>query len=158
MADIISDGKTRVTWLTSLASTTSPSAAALTAGTALESFITPDGLAIELGDDEVDTSALNSVFSAARAGRGTVSVEITFKDQGRANPPWSTFAARPSGYIVVRRNVDVATAYGAGQYVEVYTVTAGDRQPQAPAANETQKFVVKFFSSTDPNLHATAAA
>lgn len=158
MADIISDGKTKVTWLTSLASTTAPSAAAVTAGVHLEGFITPDGLAIDLGDDEVDTSALNSTANTARAGRGTVSIEVTFKDQGRAAVPWTTFASRPTGYLVVRRNVDSTDAYASGQFVEVYTVTAGDRQPVAPAANEMQKFTVKFFSSADPNLHATTAA
>lgn len=158
MADIISDGMVRVTWLTSLASTTAPSAAALTAGVHLEGFITPDGLAIELGDDSVDTSALNSTFSSSRAGRGTVTVELTFKDQGKANPPWTTFDSRPTGYLVVRRNLASSTAYAATQYVEVYTVKAGDQNPIAPAANEVAKFSVALFSTADPVVHATTAA
>lgn len=158
MADIVNDGNVRVTWLASLASTTTPSAADLTAGTAIESFITPDGLAIEIGDDEVDVSALNSTFTAKAAGRGTVSVEITFKDQGKANPPWTTFNTRPTGYVIVRRNLPVGTAYGSGQFVEVYTVQAGDPKIMAPAANEVAKFSIQFFSSTDPVLHAVCAA
>lgn len=158
MADIITDGMVRVTWLTSLASTTSPSAAALTAGVHLESFITPDGLAIELGDDSVDTSGLNSTFSSSRAGRGTVSIELTFKDQGKAAVPWTTFNTRPTGFLVVRRNLASTTAYAASQYVEVYTVAAADQNPVAPAANEVAKFTVALFSTADPVIHATTAA
>lgn len=157
MADIISDGKIKVGFVTTLTSTTSPSTAEVTAGVDLESFITPDGLSIDLGDDEVDTSALNSTFSTKAVGRGTVSIEITMKSQGYAAAPWTTFDARPSGYLVVRRNVSSSTDWAAAQIVEVYTVTAGDRKPMPPAANEVAKFSVDFFSSTDPVLHAVLA-
>lgn len=158
MADIISDGKVKVTWCTTLSSTSSPSAAELTSGDDLEGYITPDGLSIDLGDDEVDTSALNSTFSSTIAGRGTVSIEVTFKDQGKGNAPWTTFDDRPTGWLVVRRNVASTTAYASGQYVEVYTVACGDPKLIAPAANEVAKFAVDFYSSTDPVLHATTAA
>lgn len=160
MADLISDGMTRATWLTSLASTTSPSAAAVEAGVDLEAVLTPDGLAIELGDDEVDTSALNSTFSATAAGRGTVSIELTLKQQGRTAAPWTTFHAspRPSGYLVVRRGLPVATSYAASQHVEVYPVKAGDVKPLPPAPNEVAKFAVQLFPSADPVLDATCAA
>lgn len=158
MADQTTDGMTKVSWMTTLTSTTSPSAAELTSGVSLESFITPDGLGIELGDDEVDTSALNSTFSSRKAGRGTVAISMTMKDQGRAVAPWATFDARPAGFLAVRRNVASSDAWAASDMLEVYTAKAGDRQPQAPAPNEASKFVVQLFSSTDPELHATAAA
>lgn len=158
MADIISDGQVKVTWLTSLTAPGAPSAAELSAGTDLEGFITPDGLSVEIGDDSVDTSALNSTFSTTKAGRGTVAIEVTFKDQGRDQAPWSTFVGRPSGYLVIRRNVDSSTAYAASQSVEVYAVTAGDHKIQPPAANEVAKFAVEYFSSTDPVLSASTVA
>lgn len=158
MADQTTDGMTRVSWLTTLTSTTTPSAAEITSGVALESFITPDGLGIELGDDAVDTSALNSTFTSQKAGRGTVAIEITMKDQGRGVAPWDTFDNRPVGFLVVRRNVLATTAFASGNFVEVYTAKAGDRKPIAPAPNEASKFAIQLFSSTDPELHATAAA
>ncbi|MBK6887034.1 MAG: hypothetical protein IPH03_11820 [Tetrasphaera sp.] len=102
MADIIADGYVKVGWVTTLSSLTSPTAVQLGAGVDLETFLTADGLGIELGDEAVDTSALNSTFSTEKAGRGTVSIELTFKDQGAANPPWTTFATRPTGFLVVR--------------------------------------------------------
>lgn len=158
MADIIGDGMVKVTWVTSLASTTAPSAATLGGGTDLQGYITPDGLGIEVGDDEVDTSALNSTFSSKKVGRGTVSIELTFKDQGKANAPWTTFASRPTGYLVVRRNVAAATAWASGQYAEVYTVKAGDQMPLPAVANELSRFKVNLFSTADPVMHATAGS
>ena len=157
MADVISDGKVKVTWVTALANPSTPTTAELAGGVDLEGFITPDGLAVEIGDDEVDTSSLNSTFSATRAGRGTVSIEVTFKDQGKGNAPWTTFSDRPAGFMVIRRNVDSATAYATSDDVEVYAATAGDPQIEAPAANEMSKFMVAFFASSDPILAASVA-
>lgn len=157
MADIIADGYVKVGWVTTLSSLTSPTATQITAGVDLESFLTPDGLGIELGDEAVDTSALNSTFSTEKAGRGTVSIELTFKDQGQANPPWSTFASRPTGYLVVRTGVAATTDWAASQKVDVYSVVAGDRKPLAPAANEVAKFSIQLFSTADPSIAVTTA-
>jgi hypothetical protein len=150
MADIISDGMVKVGWVTTLSSLTSPTQVQVTAGVDLESFLTPDGLGIELGDESVDVSALNSTFSAAKAGRGTVQIELTFKDQGVAAAPWTTFASRPLGYLVVRTGVAATTDWTAAQKIDIYTCQAGDRKLLAPAANEVAKFSVQLFSTTDP--------
>lgn len=158
MADIVIDGNVKVTWLTTLASTTSPSAAALAAGVHLESFITPDGLAIEHADADVDVSGLNSTFTANRAGRVSVSVELTLKDQGRGNAPWTTFQDRPAGFLVVRRNVAATTAYAAAQVVSVYPVKAADTNPVAVAENEVAKFTVALMPTSAPSLSVAAAA
>ena len=152
MADIIADGMVKVGWVTTLSSLTSPTAVQITAGVDLESWLTADGLAVELGDESVDTSALNSTFSTEKAGRGTVSIELTFKDQGQANPPWTTFASRPSGFLVVRSGVVATTDWAASQRVDIYSVKAGDRKPIAPAANEVAKFSVQLFSTADPSI------
>lgn len=158
MADIVSDGMTRVTWVATLASVTSPSAATIEAGTDLEGFITPDGFNESVSNDDVDSSALNSTFSTTEPGRTTVELELTFKDQGKANPPYSTFAGRTSGYLVIRRGVAVATSYAASQTVDVYTVTASDPYFQSPAANEVTKVAFKFFNTAPPSLDATTAS
>lgn len=155
MADQYSDGNVKVGWVTTLASITVPETSEVTAGVDLESFITPDGLQISLGDDSVDTSALNSTFSTSKAGRATVEIELTFKQQGVGNAPWTTFASRPSGWLVVRRNVATTTDWANGQLVEVYPCKAGDRKLAPPAANELEKFMVQFFPTSDPQLHAT---
>lgn len=157
MADIIADGMVKVGWVTTLSSLTSPTATQITAGVDLESWLTADGLAVELGDESVDTSALNSTFSTEKAGRGTVQIELTFKDQGQGTPPWTTFASRPTGFLVVRTGVAASTDWAASQKVDVYSVVAGDRKPLAPAANEVAKFSIQLFSTADPSIAVTTA-
>ena len=152
MADIVSDGYVKVGWVTTLSSLTSPTAVQVTAGVDLESFLTPDGLGIELGDESVSTEALNSTFSTEKAGRGTVSIELTFKDQGHDAAPRTTFGSRPTGYLVVRTGVVATTDWSAAQKVDIYSCVAGDIKMLAPAANELQKFAIQLFSTTDPSI------
>lgn len=150
MTDIINDGVTRVCFVPTISSTAAPTLAEMAAGQDLESFLTPDGLGMEFGNDEVDTTALASTFGATLPGRQTLSTELTFKHQGDAAAPFSTFAGKPEGYLVVRRHVAATTAYGAGNVVEVYPVQVGIRRRQAPAANEVLKFTVQAFHTSAP--------
>lgn len=157
MTDIISDGMIKVGWVTTLSSLTSPTATQITAGVDLESFLTQDGLAIDPQTAKVDTAALNSTFSTERIGRGSATIELTFKHQGLANPPWTTFASRPSGFLVIRYGVTVATDWAAAQKVDVWTVSAGDRHDVTVAANEVAKFMVPMFPTAAPSTAATVA-
>ena len=144
MADIISDGLTRVSWVTTIANTAAPTASELNAGVALEGFITADGWNASTSTDDVDNSALNSTQNTALAGRRSDSIELTFKQQGKGNAPWTTFAGNPVGYLVRRSGVAATTAWAASQKVTVYTVQAGFRDEKAPAKNELEKFAVDF--------------
>lgn len=145
MPDIISDAMTKVSWVTTISNTSAPTTSELNAGVALESYITPDGLSINTSTDTVDNSALNSNQSTVLPGRRGDEVSLTFKLQGQAAAPWTTFASRPAGYLVVRRSVASSTAWTAAQKVQVYPCTAGDRQLLPPAANELEKFTVPFM-------------
>ncbi len=158
MADIDNDGKTAVSFVPTISSTAAPTVAELDAGQRLDSYLTPDGLGIEFSTESVDTTALSSTYNAELPGRLTVSTELTLKFQGDASAPFSTFASKPDGYIVVRRNVATTTAWTAGQVVEVYTVQIGTRRRNAPAANEVLKFTVQAFHSSAPVFGATVAA
>ncbi len=157
MADIIGDGMVKVGWVTTLSSLTSPTAVQITAGVDLESFLTEDGLGIDESTAKVDTSALNSTFSTERIGRGACDIELTFKHQGLGNVPWTTFATRPSGYLVVRYGVAATTDWAAAQRVDIYTVKAGDRHHVAAASNEVAKFTVPLYLTTAPSYAATVA-
>jgi hypothetical protein len=145
MADIISDGMTKVSWVTTISNAAAPTAAELTAGVSLEALLTPDGLGISTSTDAVDASSLASTQDAEIPGRRKDSGNLTFKDQGEAAAPFTTFASRPAGYLVVRRGIAAATAWTAAQKVHVYPAQAGDRQPQPSAKNEVLKLVVPLF-------------
>lgn len=157
MADIVSDGNVRVSWVTTISNTAAPTTAELNAGVALESFITPDGLKIDTSTDGIDNSALNSTQSTQMAGRRTDSIELTMKNQGQGAAPWTTFANKPSGYLVIRRSVSSATAWTASQKVQVFPAQAGDRQMLSPAANDLEKFSVTYFITGAVNDAATVA-
>ena len=158
MADIVNDGMTAVSYVPTISSTSAPTVAELNAGTRLDSYLTPDGLGLEFGNESVDVTALSSTYNAELPGRQTVSTELTLKHQGDASAPFSTLASKPEGYIVIRRNVAATTAWTASQTVEVYAVQFGTRHKVAPAANEVLKFTVQAFHTAAPVFGATVAA
>jgi type V secretory pathway adhesin AidA len=145
MADIISDGMTKVGWVTTISNTAAPTAVEVNAGVDLETFLTPDGLGVSTSTDAVDAASLASTQDQEIPGRRKDSITLTFKDQGEAAAPFTTFASRPAGFLVVRRGVASTTDWTAAQKVHVYPVTAGDRQPQPSAKNEVLKLVVPLF-------------
>ena len=158
MADIVNDGMTRVCFVPTISSTAAPTVAEIAAGQNLEEYLTPDGLGMEFSTESVDVTALSGTYNAELPGRLTVSTELTFKFQGDTAAPFSTFASKPEGYIVLRRNVVATTAWTASQTVEVYAVQIGTRRRVAPAANEVLKFTVQAFHTSAPVFGATVAA
>lgn len=158
MADIVNDGMTTVAFVPTIANTAAPNEDELNAGQRLETFLKPDGLSLEFSTESVDTTALSSTYNSELPGRLTVSTEMTFKHQGDAAAPFSTFASKPEGYIVVRRNVAATAAWAENDVVEVYTVQIGTRRRNPPAANEVLAFTVQAFHTAAPVFGATVAA
>jgi hypothetical protein len=145
MADIIADGMTKVSWVTTIATPTAPTATELNAGVGLEGFITPDGYGMSTATDAVDVSSLASTQDAELPGRRKDSGSLTLKHQGDAAAPFSTFASRPTGYLVVRFGVASTTTFAAAQKVDVMPAVAGDRQRMPSAKNEVLKFQVPIM-------------
>lgn len=150
------DNNTVVRWVTTLSSTTSPTATQINAGTAIEGFITPDGLDVSPDQNFVDVSVLNSASELQDFGRQKLDASLTMK-RDSTDTAWTTFASQPSGYLVVRRGVANTTAIAASQVVEVYPVKASIRVPIKPAANDMEKFMVKFALQSDFVGAATVA-
>lgn len=161
MANLTFDGNVKVSFVSTLTSTTSPSAAELTAGTSLESHITPDGLATPFDTAEVDQSSLGSTFTNKTAGRREPNLSITFKtltSAGVATAAATTLIYRAEGYLVVRRHKAASAAFAAADVVDVYPVQVGQPSPANAAPNEVQKATVTLFCTADPSLGVTAAA
>ncbi|MCX5601627.1 hypothetical protein OOK29_26095 [Streptomyces phaeochromogenes] len=159
MSDLISDGKTKVVWLTSLSSQTAPTATELNAGADYTPRITPDGLKIDPSTAEVDTSSLASRFDTREPGRVTTDIELTFKKGTtlQEQAPWTALTYGVHGYVCVRRGLDYETAFAASQIVEVYPVACGEPAEQPPAANEVSKFVSKMMLWAPPSTRAVVA-
>lgn len=159
MSDLINDGMTKVVWASSIANINAPTAAELTAGSDFTTRITPDGLKIDPSTADVDTSSLASTFDTKTVGRVGFEPELTFKrgTAGSEDLPYTTLKYGVSGYLVVRRGVAYATAWSAGQKVEVYPITCGEPQNVSPAANEVMKFIAPMKVTNPPATAATVA-
>lgn len=159
MADLISDGNTKVAWATSIASIGAPTAAELTAASDWTQRITPDGLKVDPTTADVNTSSLASTFDTNQPGRTGYVCELTFKrgSTPQEDQPYTTLIKNTSGFLVIRRGTAFTTAFATGDKVEVYPVTAGEAQNIAPAANEVLKFMSPLKVTSDPATHATVA-
>lgn len=160
MADILSDGKTRVSWVPTIANNAAPTAAELNAGTTLTSVITPDGVVgFEPETAAVDNSSLASTFDTKTIGRASFGgTMLRLKKQDGTDTARNLFTTRgTTGYIVIRRWVDFDTAWASGQRVSVYPVTVGDIRDLAPEANTVSKYEVPLPVSSAATLHGAVA-
>jgi len=157
MSVVIIDGRVRVTFATSIGNVAAPTVAELNAGTALETFITPDGLDIAVGTNKVDTSNLASTFTTNRAGRKTPEISVTFHHDSPTDTPWNLLPYRTVGFLIVRRGVDRTTAWTIGDKVGVYPIEAGEGNETKPAPDSTWDFMVPLFVTADPNQRAVVA-
>lgn len=156
MADLVSDGKIRVTWVTSIANIAAPTVAELNAGLRLDTLMTPDGLQTNPSTDDVDTSSLSSTFNTQRAGRRGFDNALTMKRQDSGDTARSTLVYRANGFLVVRRDLDASTANATSQKVEVYPSECGEPAP-AYGPNAVQAYTVPLKNTSEPNTNATVA-
>jgi hypothetical protein len=157
VADLITDGRTKVWFVTTITNQASPTAAELNAGTQLENIMTPDGLmGFEPDTADVDNSALNSTFDTKIAGRASFSnTSLRLKKQSGTDTVYNTFVRDTSGFIAIRRGVVASTTWTAGDKVEVYPVITGETRNLPPAANEVQKWELPLKITTTPTIRAT---
>lgn len=159
MTDIVVDGNTRVAYVPTISNIASPTTTELNAGILLQSVMTPDGLVgFEPDTADVDNSALNSTFDTKTIGRDSFSgTKLIFKKQATGDTTYTTLTRNTTGYIVVRRDIDNATAWASSQAVEVYPVIFGQRRRLAPTANTVTKWESAVKITSTPNLAATVA-
>lgn len=160
MADLITDGFTKVWTVPSISNISSPTTTELNAGTALEGLLTPDGLSgFQPTTAAVDTTALNSTFDTAIPGRVSFSnMGLTLKKQSQAaDSVYNTLILNYATNIVIRRGVASTTAWTTGQAVEVYPVVVAQVANQDPAANTVQKYQIPLMPSASPQLRGAVA-
>lgn len=160
MADIVTDGRTKVWLVPTIANVNlNPTTAELNAGVAIEGLMTPDGLVgFEPDTADVDNSALNSTFDTKTAGRASFSnTAVRLKKQAGTDTVYATYVRDTATYVVIRRGVLSTTAWAAADKVEVYPAITGETKNLPPAANEVQKWELPLKITTTPNLRAVAS-
>lgn len=162
MPDIITDGKTRVAWVPTIANLAAPDISSeLASATDLSCLITADGvIGFEPETADVDNSALCSTFDTKVGGRASWSnTALRLKKQAQTGDTVYDLLLRDTqGYLVIRRGLPVATAWGAGQEVEVYPIYVGEVKNLPPEANSVQKYEIPMKISSQPDLRAILVA
>lgn len=159
MADSLSDGRTAVWVVPSIANIAAPTTTEINAGINISGLLTQDGLnGFQPDTAEVDTSKLNSTYGTKLPGR--VSLSNTFLrlvKQTGTDTTYNTLVYGYAGYVVIRRDLTSSTAVATTQAVEVYPGQAGEVRNLDPAPNEIRKYEVPWMVSPQPNLRATVA-
>lgn len=157
MAAYIHEGMTKVSWVVTLSSVSSPTAIQLTAGTDITTFLTKDGLAISLSQNNVENTSLAETFDSQLVGSWGGDPALTIKRDNPTDSAWNLFEWGATGFLVVRRGVAFATAFAAAQKVEVYPSQAHEAVPNDTAANAQATAMVKLAITAQPNLRAVVA-
>lgn len=160
MADMLTDGNIKVTYVPSVANLAAPTVAELGAGTDLECLITADGLDVSVDEDVISIPKLCETSNSEAPGRATYKITLTIvrKDNPTEDVAWTTLLRNTSGFLVMRYGPAVATAYAATQAVQAFPGKFGERRPQKPEANSAVTFQTMFYSSAVPDLDAVVAA
>jgi hypothetical protein len=159
MADIVVDGFTRAYWVSAIANIAAPTTTELNAGLSLTATLTADGLqGFQPDTADVDNSSLASTFDTVTIGRDSFkNTALMLKKQTGTDTIYNTLTRGTAGYVVLRRDIDQATAWASTQAVEVYPVICGQTQRQDPAANEVTKYKVPTKITSTPNLRSAVA-
>ena len=159
MTAVAHDGVVQWHYIPACADTAAPTVAELTAGDRLvgiTNYTTP------FSESEVDTSDLDGTYDTAVVGTTKSGpIEITFKrDDTDESGGWDLFTLRDTGFLV-RLPFGGSGAAGvpaASDKAEVYPVQVGQNRPEGYGRNTTQKFMVSFYVTDDPDTDAAVAA
>lgn len=159
MADIPSDGNTRVYFVASIAAPNAPTTTELNAGLALQALITADGLeGFEASTSDVDNTALNSTFDTITIGRDKYSgTMLRLKKQLTGDTAFTTLVRGTTGFIVIRRDLAETTAWTSTQPIEVYPIVCGQRRRLKPEGNTLTRWEIDTKIVSPPFLAAQVA-
>lgn len=159
MADIVSDGFTRVAWVLTIANIAAPTTSELGAGTLLQTTLTADGLigfAPETAD--VPTTSLASTFNTSRNGRTSFSgTMFRLKKQDGTDTIFNLLVKDTAGFVVIRRSLAESTAWAATQKVQVYPAVCGEVAFVDVEENTLERYEVPIKITSAPNQRATVA-
>lgn len=158
------DGNTRIQWVPSVAGSV-PTTAELAAGGSkdLSCWFTGDGWNPSFSENTITDERLCDVATFEQRGRNQKSLEVKYivnpkaADQSTNNVAYVTLAEGAAGFFVVRRGVPEATAFAITDIVEVWPVTMGVHQNQAPAPDTVYTTVQKAFVTGATSEGAIAA-
>lgn len=159
MADIVADGKTRVSFVGTIADISAPTTTELNAGLLLQELLTASGLTgLQPETAKIDTSSLASTFNTARNGRTSFDQPmLELKKQDTGDTAYTTLIRGATGFLVVRTSIDEATAWASAQAIRVYPVECGEVQHVDPEENSLERYQVPLTITDEPDLRSAVA-
>lgn len=159
MADIVSDGRTRVYWVTTIANIAAPTVAELNAGISLHDTLTSDGLiGFQPETADVPTTSLASTFNTTRNGKTSFSgTMLRIKKQDATDTIFNTLIKDAAGYVVVRRSVLATATWTIADKCSVYPSVCGETAFVDFEENTLERYEVPIKITTAPNQRATVA-
>lgn len=156
MARLIADGEVKMQWAPTVADMTAPTAAEITAGDEITSFIS--SLETPLEGSAPDASDVSSAFNKTVAGTygGSVSAEMYRDDTD--DDAFAMFPRNTTGYLIIRRFGGSDVDFAAADEVEVWHLRVITRSPSNIDRETVQSFNVQFATLSEPEVEATVAA
>lgn len=159
-AAVAADGNIRAAWCTTL-TPGAPTAAQLNAGTDLSFYLTPDGLTPNFDEQVITDDRMADTQTFEQPGRVKKSLETlryVFNPTSPAdNLAYSNMPRRTAGYLVLRYGVDANTNFAAGQKVDVWPVTVGERMKEPGEANSVLRVRQRVFVTNTVGEDVTVA-
>jgi hypothetical protein len=159
MTAIAHDGNVKWYWLPAVAAIATPTLAEMTAGTLVPEITNYDTPASE---SEVDTSGIDDVYDTSVVGTSKAGpIVLTMKrDDTSEVATWDLFVFRDTGFLVKLPfgGGGAAGAPAADDKAEVYPAQVGQKRPEGYGRNTTQKFMVSFYVTSDPDIDAAIVA
>lgn len=162
MADVISDGMTRVIFVpgeNGIANINAPTVAEANSGINMTAQISDDGMEGWEGDTaRVPNTSLASKTDTERMGRDKLANPmLRFKAQKPTDTVKSTVTKGVMGHVLIRRLVAQETANAIGQDWQVVPVEAGRRKDLKNEPNTMARYEVPFANHTTPAYDAVMA-
>lgn len=160
MPDIVSDGLTRVAWVTTIANIALPTVTELNLGTLLHDTMTADGFnGFNPATAVVPTSKFSAIFDVGQPGRISFSGPmLRFFKQSGSDPIFTLLFPRlVNGNVVVRRSLAAATGWITAQAIEVYPMTTLQGSKVNPGPNMAELWECPLVPSASPNFQAAVA-
>lgn len=153
----ITPGLSKVFWVTTLASTSSPSAAEVNAGTELTAALRgmPDA---PRSGNVADDSDLSSRVDTQQRGTITLgAITLQMKRSTATETEYSALDEGDSGYLVVFRKGTAGASPASGDIADVFTVDVNTKGPGTPGRNEVDFSNLELINTAVPSYDATLA-
>jgi len=159
VSDIPIDGMVKVWSVPTIADISAPTTTELNAGLALATTMTADGLmGFKAETADVDTSSLASKINTAVNGRDSYpGLMLRMKKQTGTDTVHDTLIRDYETNIVIRRDVDEATAWASSDDVQVFPVVCAQRSDLPPEPNTLSRYEVPLKLNGDPDINAVVA-